>query len=271
MGEVYQALDGRRGHSVALKTVPLTRWDSREAMQRLVSEAHLAQRIVHPNVCRTYEGLADGSLSDGASARYVVMEYVEGSVLADRLRAHGALGISEAWRLGREVLSGLEAIHRAGILHLDLKADNIIVRAREGCPRVTITDFGLARAISPEGMLTTDPCRTEGTLSHMAPEQFLGGPLTPATDIFAFGVTLFELLTGRLPFPSPNVRAHGLQSRSTTNTRLLLRQLTSDLPSLMVDFVARCLESSPAQRYADATAALKVFDELLSPRDILRS
>jgi serine/threonine protein kinase len=237
-------------------------------MQRLVSEAHLAQRIVHPNVCRTYEALADGPLSDGTSARYVVMEYVEGSVLADRLRAHGALDILEAWRLGREVLSGLEAIHRAGILHLDLKCDNIIVRAREGSPRVTITDFGLARGICPEEVLTNDPGRTEGTISHMAPEQFVGGPLTPATDIFAFGVSLFEMLTGRLPFTPPNVGTAGLRSRSTTNTRLLLRQLTSKLPSLMVDFVARCLESSPPRRYTDATAALKVFDGVLSPEEL---
>src|SRR5450432_1016482 len=171
MGEVYEAFDEELQQRVALKTVTAAASDSPEAVRRLKGEVQLARRVSHPNVCRIYD-FGTHALSDSTPLSFLTMEFVEGETLGQYIRLGGALPLSEARELAREMLLGLSAAHDAGVLHRDFKSDNVILRpdGALGCTPL-ILDFGLARALdqeSQQGTSSSNPTLV-GTFSYIAP------------------------------------------------------------------------------------------------------
>ena len=186
MGEVYRADDLKVAQQVALKFLPMHFAADAGRMKRFVSEVRLARQISHPNVCRVYDiGEADGR-------HYLSMEYIDGEDLASLLQRIGRLPHEKVVEIARQLCAGLAAAHDQGVLHRDLKPANIMI---DGRGHARIADFGLA---------VTAQSRTAGEIAgtppYMAPEQIVGGTLTAQTDIFALGLILHELLTGKRVF-----------------------------------------------------------------------
>jgi predicted ATPase len=198
MGVVYRAEDTRLGRSVALKFLPREYACDAHALERFHREARTASALNHPHVCTIYDvGEADGQ-------PFLVMELIEGRPL--RALAAGALPLTEVEQLGGQIARALAAAHAAGIVHRDVKPENVMVR-EDGY--VKVVDFGLARPLprglsgsGAEGGDVTDPGTVLGTVRYMSPEQTRGEPVGSASDVFSLGIVLYELATGRHPFPS---------------------------------------------------------------------
>jgi serine/threonine protein kinase len=262
MGEVYEAFDTLGRKRVALKTVLCSSSDNPKAVQKLVEEVRNAQRVTHPNVCRINELHQHESSAPDALAQYfLTMEFVEGEKLGTRLRRE-ALPLPAALNIARQLLEGLRAAHRQGVLHLDFKSDNVILRDTKGTLEAVIMDFGLSRALDTQSQMRTSERRQlAGTVYYMAPEQVQCSPdLGPAADVYAFGVVLFEMLTGEFPFDGDSPYAIMLQ-RLNKRPRSP-SQFVSGLPSQLETFVLECLARDPRARWADAGEALAAFDRL---------
>jgi len=249
MGEVYRVRDRQLDEVVALKRLTLA--SKGEAAERFLREVKLGRRVTHRNVARTHDvGEHDGAL-------FLTMELVEGTTLEDVLDARGGrLAVDEATRLCRQVLEGLAAAHDAGIVHRDLKPANVLVGA-DG--RAVLTDFGIARAAAEPAL--TRAQQLVGTPIYMAPEQVTGRPVDHRADLYAFGVMLFELLTGEWPF------------RGETAIELALARVTQEpvdprslgVPELLAGVILRCLEREPAARPASARDVLDLLDGRATP------
>jgi serine/threonine-protein kinase len=231
MGTVYRVFDRELDETVALK---LLRGVARaDALTRLRSEVRLARRVTHPNVVRTFD-LGEHE-EDGQVVRFLTMEYVDGPSLARVLAEKGPLPAADVVGVGRQIAEGVAAAHRAGVLHRDLKPDNVLLA--EG--RALITDFGIARPAGDEGGPVV------GTPSYMAPEQLRGDAAGPAADVFAIGAILFEMYTGARAF-------------SGVDRPAVPPSAMPGFPALGA-VVARCLEAEPAARFgtaAEVAAAL---------------
>ena len=245
MGMVYKARDTTLGRIVALKFLP---WNTRideQARERLSQEARASSRVNHPNVCTVH------SIEEEDGERFIVMEFVDGTNLSAVIasaRTSGCL-LDPTVILGyaRQIADALIAAHELGIVHRDVKSDNIMVNA-EG--RIKIMDFGIARMREEMGL--TAPGRTTGTLQYMAPELLSGAEPDPRADIFSFGVVLYELLTGELPF-----RAHheaALVYTVCNEPHPPVSQHRSDIPEALLAVLDRCLEKNPDRRYQDMRA-----------------
>ena len=200
MGEVYRARDTRLGRDVALKILPNAFVSDPDRLARFQREARTLASLNHPHIAQVY------GFEEIGTARALVLELVEGEDLAQRL-ARGALPLDEALPAARQIAEALEVAHEAGIVHRDLKPANIKVRA-DG--QVKVLDFGLAKAMDAPGTPTPDPALSPtltspamtmqgailGTAAYMAPEQARGKPVDKRADIWAFGVVLYEMLTG---------------------------------------------------------------------------
>jgi predicted Ser/Thr protein kinase len=241
MGMVYRARDLELGETVAIKVLrPDVARQSVRVEKRFRSEIRLARRVRHRNVCSVYGDGVDGGLL------YICMELVEGENLARRIRRSGALPPEEAWDVVRQVADGLRAIHQAGIVHRDLKTGNLMVDA-EGVVRVM--DFGIAKhhVAGLEAGTVTVTSALVGTPEYMSPEQLRGEPVDFRSDLYAFGVVIYELFTGTLPFRGP------------TPVATILRQLQEPpnlerarLPPSLRPVLARILAKAPAERPAGA-------------------
>jgi serine/threonine protein kinase len=220
MGEVYRARDARLGRDVALKVLPTVVAADPERLARFEREARTLASLNHPGIAHIH-GLEDCPTSDSSqpAGRALVMELVEGEDLADRLR-RGPIPVPEAVALARQIADALEAAHELGIVHRDLKPANIKVRD-DGT--VKLLDFGLAKGVVAEGAMPlesslmnsptiTSPAMTMrgvilGTAAYMSPEQAKGKPVDRRTDVWAFGVVLYEMLTGRRLFHGDDATA----------------------------------------------------------------
>jgi predicted ATPase/predicted negative regulator of RcsB-dependent stress response len=250
MGDVYEAEDEELSILVALKALRLQPGPddgARSALGRLKSEVLVARSITHPNVCRVYD--LGRHQVNGDSLWFLTMELLRGETLQARLRHRGALPAGEALALVEQMISGLAAAHRAGVLHLDFKSGNVIV-ARNGNPeeRVVVTDFGLSRQWLAAGGATGGSADLAGTPPYMAPEQLLGGEASPASDIYALGVVLYEIATGVLPFA-------GMTSIEGARRQLLAgtpspRTIATDLDERWEAVILRCLAREPGNRFA---------------------
>src|SRR6266487_3597613 len=199
VGEVYRAGDVKLGQPVALKFLPADFSREPSRIVRFTTEVRLAREITHPNVCRVYDiGESDGR-------HYLSMEYIDGEDLASLLRRIGRLPMEKVIYVAGELCAGLAAAHDKGVLHRDLKPANIMI---DGRGRAHITDFGLAVTIK------NGPIREiAGTPAYMAPEQIVGGTLSPQTDLFALGLILHELLTGKRVFHAATLQQRVLTLR----------------------------------------------------------
>jgi serine/threonine-protein kinase len=242
MGTVYLAEDPRLGRFVALKTFA--------APDRVLHEARAVAKLSHPNIAGVHDIL---ELPDET---VIVFEFVDGETLADRLR-RGRLPVVEVIRIGAQIADGLAAAHARGIVHRDLKPGNVML-TREG--HAKILDFGLARSL-PASEGTTTHTTTEsafaGTPAYAAPEQWLGDPLSPRTDIFALGAVLYEMLGGRRPFEADTRLA--IMQLVLEAPRPNIRDLNPHVPPSVAALVGDMLQRDPQQRPATANEVASVL------------
>ena len=197
MGEVYEVEDGELKTRVALKTIALSLVLSSQQLTSFKREIQLARKVTHRNVCRVYD-IGHHSHPAYGDVLFLTMELLQGITLAGQLQQHGAMTCDQALPLIGQMVSALSAAHQLGIVHRDFKPGNVILVEETGHKLVKVTDFGLARSVQPEENSTRSFADVAGTPSYMAPEQFRG-QYGPESDVYALGLTIFEMLTGRLP------------------------------------------------------------------------
>jgi serine/threonine protein kinase len=248
MGEVYVAQDLLLEESVALKTLACTALDDQRAAFRFKAEARLARRVTHPNVCRILEFGVQvrkrGRQSE--SIPFLTMEFLDGETLNRRITRRGRLPDGEIMPVLQQVIAGLQAIHASGIVHRDLKSENVFLVPGPRGERAVVMDFGLARALDGSVVSTWPLARMlAGTIDTMAPEQIEGRTPEPTMDVFAFGVLLFEVLTGRRPFVDvPPMKR--LRDKAP-----LPSSINPALHPRWDRIVGKCMETQPAARYQD--------------------
>ncbi len=239
MGAVYKAEDRELGRTVALKVIRPELASNPEILQRFKQEILLASKVTDRNIIRIYDlGEADG-------IKFITMEYVEGDDLHHLLQQHGKLPPTEAVDIMEQVVSGLRAAHRVGVIHRDLKPANIM-RASDG--RVLVMDFGLARTLQGDGMTQTGAML--GTMEYMSPEQAQAQDLDARSDIFTVGLILYELLTGIQPYHAESAIASLL--KRTQQRAIPVSEIDKNVPGALSNIVSKCLERDPALRYSSA-------------------
>lgn len=259
MGEVYEAKDLTLGGMVALKTILPSIAADRRIVERFKREIHLARQITHPNVSRVYDLGSHHGLNDAGGVSeeilFLTMELMSGETLSQRLERLGPFSADDALPIVEQMAAGLEAAHALGILHRDFKASNVfLAKTPEGGSRAVITDFGLARSYSPEATLATlsDSGAVVGTPAYMAPEQIEGEELTPASDIYALGITLYEMMTGRRPFEQAGASPLTVAVRRLSQAPVAPKKLRPDLDPVWEQVILRCLARHPQDRYQRA-------------------
>jgi serine/threonine protein kinase len=250
-GQVFQAYDELLGRKVALKVLNRELWQSPKARTRMAREAAALGRVTHPHVVGIY------NVFEHESALVLELEFVEGGTLSTRLRS-GPLPLSDALRMMGGILSGLGAIHRAGIVHRDLKPANILL-TRDGMPK--LADLGVARDTTAQGMTRTGT--QLGTVEYMSPEQIRGDKVGPATDVYACGILLYELLSGSVPFDSES--EFGVMSAQLEQAPDLAR-LEGRAPPAVVQAVARALRKAPQERWPSAREFAKALGKAVGRR-----
>jgi tRNA A-37 threonylcarbamoyl transferase component Bud32 len=242
MGEVYEAEDLALGIRIALKVIRADRGEQAALRERFRREIQLARTITHPNVCRVFD-LGQHDAGD-EPLTFLTMELLAGETLAERLAREGPLSAAEVKALVPQLLQALGAAHAAGVVHRDFKSGNIILTLTEGGLRAVVTDFGLAKSFAAAPDETG--ISIVGTPAYMAPEQLHGGAITPAVDIYAFGVVLFELLGGRRPFaPATADRSW----RETSPPSAEPTRLPPSLESRWGPIIRKCLQPMPGDRF----------------------
>src|SRR5690349_13041521 len=211
MGVVYLARDVQLDRDVAIKVLPTHLARDPEARDRFVREARMAAGLSHPHIVPIHR------VSESGGFVFFVMSYVEGETLGERIRVRGPLPPAEATRVMREVAWALAYAHGRGIIHRDVKPDNILLEAGTG--RALVTDFGIARG--GQDVVITDPGKIMGTAHFMSPEQAAGGAVDGRSDIYSLGVVGYLAVSGRLPFEAANLPA------------VLVRQATEPATSVM--------------------------------------
>src|SRR5579872_4830957 len=248
MGEVYRARDSRLGRTVAIKVLPEDKSDP-DRKRRFVEEAKSASAMNHPNIAALYDIANDGDID------FLVMEYVDGEPL-NRLIAGGKVTQKLALQYGIEIAGALAAAHRIGVVHRDIKPGNIMISAAGA---VKILDFGLAKLVpqtvaQDQSTQTLDdhPFKTAegaimGTASYMSPEQASGGTVDRRSDIFSFGLVLYEMLTGRQAFTGKSTLE--VISAVLKDEPAALRTIRPEVPASLDAIVRRCLRKDPARRF----------------------
>ncbi|GAB3698375.1 hypothetical protein GCM10027592_23380 [Spirosoma flavus] len=248
MGTVYQATDTHLERPVAMKMLHTHLVNQASFTERFRNEAMILARLNHPNIAVVYNFLQDGS------DYFMAMEYVAGDSLETLVRKTGRLSVPVAAEVVRQALEGLAHAHRKGVLHRDIKPANLMLTP-EG--QVKLMDFGIARVIGNQRM--TQANRLVGTLEYMAPELVQGEAPSPSSDIYAIGILLYELLSGKLPFASRTDFA--LMQAIIREKPIALRKLNGDIPKEIEAIVHKALDKNPAKRFADA----KEFQKALQP------
>ncbi len=258
MGEVYEAEDAELGGRVALKTVRPELVALPGAMERFKREIHLARKVTHPNVCRIFDlGL---HRANGKEITFLTMELLGGENLYQRLKRVGRMKPEEALPLVRQMADALATAHEASIVHRDFKSANVMLVPSKGGERAVVTDFGLARGSVEGGALGAELTGTGdvmGTPAYMAPEQLEGRKAGAAADIYAFGVVLYEMLTGSLPFSGDSPFTAALKKLKEKPTPP--RKLIPDLDPRWDGVVLRCLERRVEDRFETASDVVRAL------------
>ena len=248
MGVVYLAREVSLDRSVAIKLLPPALAAQPELRERFLREARTAAQLSQPNIVPIH------TVDEVGSFVFFVMAFIDGETLGERVRAQGPLPASEMARILREIAWALAYAHGQGVIHRDLKPDNIILERATG--RAVLTDFGIARRLETTGL--TAGGELIGTPEYMSPEQATGGALDGRTDLYSLGVVGFYALSGRLPFESTTIPA--LLIQHATASPPPLAPLAPGAPRALTQAVMRCLEKDPETRFSDA----KGFADALS-------
>ncbi len=257
MATIYRGHDTRMDRIVAIKVLREVYSTDPKFVTRFQREAKAASALQHPNIVQVYDyGQSDGNY-------FIVMELIEGTDLRRYLRSRGVLAIDRAIIIAHDVALGLGAAHRRGIVHRDVKPQNILV-GRDGS--IKLTDFGIAsvyKDINAERLTTTG--MTLGTVQYYAPEQAQGEIVNPAADVYALGIVMYEMLTGRTPFDGDTPVAVAMQHIQDIPTPPT--QLNPGIPPALEEIILRCLEKVPEMRYRDGSALARAL-ELLGEEEI---
>jgi serine/threonine protein kinase/Tol biopolymer transport system component len=264
MGDVYEATDLELGR-VALKTIRADIAYNPELLTRFKREVQLARKVSGPHVCRIHELFLATGDGTGWQPPFLTMEFLDGITLADKMSESGPIPWREAREIALEISAGLQAIHQAGIIHRDLKSRNIMLAERNGRTCAVLMDFGLASEvdrttdISSSGLTRTGA--VVGTPDYMAPEQFESGTLSPATDIYALGVVMYEMLTGKQPFAGASPIAAAVRRGRRLES---VSSLQPGLPGAWDEIVGKCLEYRSEDRYQSVVELQKDLESLLA-------
>ena len=242
MGQVFRVEDATSGQALALKVLRPLDADDSDRVRRFQREIQILTRIRHPAVLHILDW------GESAAGLYLVTELVDGEDLKAAIRSRGAWPAVDAAALGATLAEALAAAHAQGIVHRDVKPNNVMI-ARDGSVR--LLDFGLARGTGIDLTTLTRTGTILGTPGYMSPEQFDAHGVDERSDLYSLGVVLFEVLTGRLPFTGQTPIAVALAHK--TETPPLPRTLRPGIPAWLERVVLRCLEKDPARRFATAT------------------
>ena len=263
IGEVYEAYDEALGEPMALKTLHAQVASHAVTVERFRREIQLARKVTHRNVCRTFD-LGRHEMPNGPEVTFLTMELLRGVSFAKHMNSTGRFTTEEALPLVIQMTAGLEAAHQAGVIHRDFKPGNLVLVPEVGAapgdpPRLVITDFGLARRNGLGEESITNTGEALGTPLYMAPEQVTSGvePITPATDIYALGIVLYEMLTNEMPFKGNSTTVMAL--KRIKEKPITPRTFVPDLPARWEAVIMRCLERVQARRFqtaAEVEAAL---------------
>jgi len=245
MGVVYLARDTKLDRVVAWKVLPSRLSNNDELRSRFVREARAIAALNHKNIVSVYD------IGEERGESFISMEYVEGSSLRDILKAQKSLGVADAMNIAKQVADGLAVAHKAGIIHRDVKPENVMVTAESN--EVKVMDFGLAR-IGEDSDLTGEGAII-GTWRYMAPEQVQGLRAKPATDIYATGIMIFEMIAGEPPFPEGDFAYHHVNTIPP-----LLSKVAPNVPAGLSAVVKKCLEKDPDNRYVDGTELRRALE-----------
>lgn len=249
MGRVYKVFDKKIKEKVALKLLRPEISSDEETVERFSNELKYARKIIHKNVCRMFD------LGEEEGTHYITMEYVSGEDLKSMIRMMGRLSPGQAVSITRQVCEGLAEAHKLGVVHRDLKPQNIMID-REGNAR--IMDFGIARSLKAKGI--TDGGIIIGTPEYMSPEQVDGKEIDERADIYALGVIFYEMLTGKVPFEgdTPLSIAVKHKTEAPQDPRTLNAQVPSDLSRLIL----KCLEKDKRNRPQSTEEVLSLLGKI---------
>ncbi|MFI1384173.1 protein kinase [Embleya sp. NPDC020886] len=259
MALVHRARDTRLGRDVAVKLLAPELAHDPVVRRRFLTEARAAAALNHPGIVIVHD--QDEIDHFGDMVAYLVMELIDGHTLAQLLAGRGSLPLEEVLPIGRAVLAALDHAHRHGVVHRDVKPANVMVRVDGG---LKVTDFGIARITGSDSSRLTATGSVLGTVAYMPPEVIQGGEAGPAGDVYAVGCLLYELLTGRVPYPAANSPA--MMYRHIHSAVPLVSAEVPELPSEVDDLLARAMAKPVADRYPDAGAMLAALLAVRSAR-----
>jgi len=251
MGVVYRARDEKLKRLVAIKVLPPELAYRPDIRARFMREAETAARVSHPNIVPIH------TVGEADDLVYFVMAFIDGESLALRLKRRTRLPIDEARRIFRETADALAAAHQQGVIHRDVKPDNILLEGTRG--RVMVTDFGIAKALTAQSGTLTEAGIAIGTPAFMSPEQAAGErEIDGRSDIYSLGVVAYQMLSGELPFQSPTVP--GLLMKQISEEPTPVDRKRSDAPRELAQTVMRCLEKDPERRWPTADALRRALE-----------
>ena len=260
MGAVYKAQDRELNRQVALKVIRPELAANPGILIRFKQELLLAHQVTHKNVIRIYD------LGESGGVKFITMEFVQGVDLRSLLLAHGKFSPEEAAKMIRQVCLALEAAHGVGVIHRDLKPQNIM---RDAHDRILVMDFGLARSFAPDAGGLTETGVLVGTMEYMSPEQAMGMPLDQRSDIFALGLIFFELLTAKSPYKAETALASLLKRNHERAVTAI--EVDPIVPKGLSDIVSKCLEREVAQRYQNVQEVVSDLEAWEAKRPVMAS
>jgi len=253
MSDVYKARDTKLNRLVAMKFLKPEFCEDKNFVKNFKVEAQSAAALLHPNVVNVYD------VNETEGIYYIVMEYVDGITLKKYIGINGRLPVKEATSIAIQVVQGMEAAHNAGIVHRDIKPQNVLI-SREG--KIKVTDFGIARTTTAN-TISSDVL---GSAQYISPEQARGDVVDARSDIYSFGISFFEMLTGKLPFDGDSPVTVALKHIQDQVPKV--SDLVQDVPSSLVKIVEKCTQKRADRRYQKASSLLAdLRTSLVSPNE----